>query len=338
MIYTDSKILPIPPNSGFRMDDYWVWCGSVVKDPDGKGYHMFASRWPREYPMLKGYVYLSEIVRAWSPDMMGPYKFVEKILPSGNPRDWNGRMAHNPAIVKYKDKYLLYYIASTYDFPVPSPEAVAADSKTMNKIYQKIRIGVLSLNHPAGPWKSMDKPILEPRPRKWDSQLVTNPAPCITPDGRIFLYYRSNTPEGLRIGLAVAESFEGPYERIKDSPVLEGIYVEDPFVWHNGRCFEMVAKDMTGEITGEIQSGAHFLSDDGIKWQTAKNPKAYSRTVSYTNGVTVTLGSLERPQLLLDKQRIPKCMFAAAADGPGGFCNAKNTWNIAIPLSISVKV
>jgi hypothetical protein len=25
-------------------------------------------------------------------------------------------------------------------------------------------------------------------------------------------------------------------------------------------------------------------------------------------------------------------MFAAAADGPGGFKNAKNTWNIAIPM------
>lgn len=33
-------------NSGFSMDDYWVWCGSVIKDEKGM-YHMFASRWQK---------------------------------------------------------------------------------------------------------------------------------------------------------------------------------------------------------------------------------------------------------------------------------------------------
>ncbi len=334
MFCTD-KILPVPPDSGFRMDGYWVWCGSVVKDPDGKGYHMFASRWPRTYPMLRGYVYLSEIVRAWSANMSGPYEFVEKILPDGNSSHWNGRMAHNPAIVKYKDKYLLYYIASTYDFPVPPPELVSTDLTAMNKIYHRIRIGVLSSNHPAGPWKSSGNPILEPQAGKWDHNLVTNPAPCIHPDGRIFLYYRSNPPEGLRIGLAVAEAFDGPYKRAKDCPVMEGIYIEDPFVWHNGHRFEMIAKDMTGEITGELHCGAHFLSDDGIDWQVSKHPKAYSKTIACSDGTTRTLGCLERPQLLFDDNGVPVCMFAAAADGAGGFNNAQNTWNIAIPLACS---
>lgn len=337
MFHLDEKVLPVPLNSGFRMDGYWVWCGSVVEDPDRKGYHMFASRWPKEYPMLRGYVYLSEIVHAWSPEMPGPYKFVEKVLPTGNPGDWDGRMAHNPTIVKYKEKYLLYYVASTYDFPVPSPELVEKDSDTMHEVYYRIRIGVLSADHPNGPWKSPGKPVLEPHPGKWDSQLVTNPAPCVTPDGRIFLYYRSNTPDGLRIGLAVAESFEGPYERAKDGPVLEGIYVEDPFVWHNGNGFEMIAKDMTGKITGEFHAGAHFLSDDGINWHVAEQPKAYSKTIRYSDGSTVTLGSLERPQLLFNADGIPECMFAAAADGPGGgfqFENTRNTWNIAIPISV----
>lgn len=333
MCGTYLRLGKIPKNSGFKMDDYWVWCGSVAKDPDGNGFHMFASRWPEKYPMLHGYVYLSEIVRAWSSSMLGPYKFAEKILPTGNPADWNGKMAHNPAIVEYGNKYLLYYIASTYDMPLPPPDIVAKDTKTMNTIYQRIRIGVLIANQPSGPWQSPGKPILQSRQEKWDRTLVTNPAPCIHPDGRIFLYYRSNTPDGLRIGLAVAESPEGPYERIQDEPVMQGINIEDPFVWHNGSCFEMIAKDMTGKITGEFHSGAHFLSDDGINWQVSKHPQAYSRTIKYSNGTTTTLGSLERPQLLLDRNGIPECMFAAASDGPGGFHKAKKTWNIAIPLA-----
>lgn len=326
------KMSSIPLCNGFTMDDYWVWCGSVVEDPAGDGFHMFASRWPKKYPMLKGYIYLSEIVQAWSPTMYGPYKFVEKILPTGCYSDWNGKMAHNPIIVKYKEQYLLYYIASTYDGMTPDPQDVVADNSACNDIYQRIRIGVLIANHPSGPWTSLGKPILEPRLGKWDSQIVTNPAPCILPDGKIFLYYRSNTPDGLRIGLAIAESPEGPYTRIQDEPVMQGIDVEDPFVWHNGDCFEMIAKDMTGDITGEIHAGAHFISEDGINWKTSHIPKAYSRTVKFADGTIKTMGCIERPQLLFDINKKPLCLFAATADGPGGFEKAENTWNMAIPL------
>lgn len=247
MLCTNNKMLQVPLNSGFKMDDYWVWCGSVTEAPCGNGFHMYAARWPKKYPMFEGYIYLSEIVRAWSPTMEGPYEFVERILPTGNSKDWNGRMAHNPTIVKYGNKYLLYYIASTYDIPSPKPDAVAADSKTIEAIYNRIRIGVLIADHPSGPWDSPDKPILKPRPEKWDCDIVTNPAACVHPDGRIFLYYRSNTPDGLRIGLAVAKSPKGPYIRIQNAPVMENINIEDPFVWHNGKCFEMIAKDMTGK-------------------------------------------------------------------------------------------
>ena len=296
---------------------------------------MFASRWSNRYPMFEGYIMLSEIVRAWSSMMTGPYSFTEKILPSGNSADWDGRMAHNPTVVKYGSKYLLYYIASTYEQTVPEPELVKEGSSFLNGIYQRIGIGMLIANHPTGPWKNIGKPILESRPGKWDSKLVTNPAPCITPDGTIYLYYRSNTPEGLRIGLAVAQTPEGPYERIQDDPVMQGITIEDPFVWHNGRCFEMIAKDMTGDLTGERHSGAHFESADGINWQVSDPPQAYSKTIHYTDGQTVTLGSLERPQLLLDDNNIPQCMCAAVADGPGGFRNADNTWNVVIPLTVN---
>jgi hypothetical protein len=312
------------------MDDYWVWCGSAMEEP-GVGYHLYAARWPKSYPMFEGYIFCSEIVRAFSETVTGPYRFVEQILPSGKAAEWNGKMAHNPTVIGYGDRFLLYYIASTYAQPVPTPDAL--DPKQIGGIYANIKIGLAMADHPAGPWTSLPEPILEARPGMWDHLLVTNPAPCVHPDGRIFLYYRSNTPDGLRIGLAVADSPEGPYRRIQDEPVMQGFNIEDPFVWHNGSGFEMIAKDMTGDITGEYHSGAHFSSDDGITWQTVANPKAYSREITFCDGTATILGSLERPQLLFNDSGEPACMFAAAADGPGGFRNAPNTWNIAIPLS-----
>ena len=321
------SILKTDPSLGFHMDGFWVWCGSVLKHSDG--YHMFASRWSKKHPMFEGYIFTSEIVRAYSPDPLGPYLFQETVLPTGNPADWNGRMAHNPAIRKYGDRFLLYYIASSYE--ETDPFALSDYSSLQNEVYRKIRIGLAIADSPLGPWKHLPDPVLEPVPGSWDSMVVTNPAPCVLPDGRIYLYYRSNTPDGLRLGLAVADQPEGPYRRLSSEPVLTGFNVEDPFAWHDGSRFHIWAKDMNGSITGEVHAGAHFISNDGVNWNYLE--KAYSRTIQDLNGKTINLGCLERPQLTFDANGQPEYLFAAAADGPGGFRNAFNTWNIAIPLN-----
>jgi len=321
----------IPRDGGFRMDGYWVWCGSVVEEP-GKGFHMYAARWPKSHPMFEGYLLMSEIVRAWSPVMTGPYRFIEKVLPSGDPRQWCGRMVHNPTILRYGDRYLLYFIGSTYDEEVPAADKIKERKPLLDCIYQRIGIGLAVADTPCGPWRVCARPVLEARTGGWDAAIVTNPAPCLHPDGRIFLYYRSNTPEGLRIGLAVADNPEGPYRRIQDRPVINDYHVEDPFVWHNGVEFNMLAKDISGAITGEANAGVRFVSSDGVAWSVGDPPQGYSKKVVFEDGHSELLGCLERPQLLLDDKLRPKCFFAAAADGPGHFRNAVNTWNIAIPI------
>ncbi|MFW5753059.1 MAG: hypothetical protein ACOCYV_03315, partial [Planctomycetota bacterium] len=59
------------------------------------------------------------------------------------------------------------------------------------------------------------------RPGRWDHQVVTNPAGCLRPDGRVLLYYRANTPTGCKIGVAVADDPCGPFERLREDPILE---------------------------------------------------------------------------------------------------------------------
>ncbi len=321
----------VPSDGGFRQEGYWVWCGSVVEEPGG-GFHMYASRWPKTHPMFEGYLFLSEIVRAWSPALTGPYHFRERVLPSGDPAEWCGRMVHNPAVLRYKDRYLLYFIGSTYEGEAPAPDRILSENIRRDEIYRHIRIGLAVADLPSGPWKTLSAPILEARPGCWDADVVTNPAPCVHPDGRIFLFYRSNTPGGLRIGLAVADRPEGPYRRVRDTPVLEGFNVEDPFVWHDGKRFHMLAKDMTGEITGEKIAGAHFLSGDGVDWRVAPVAKGYSRAIRWDDGRTEHLGCLERPWLFFDAAGVPRCLFAAAGDGAGSFRRARNTWNMALPI------
>jgi hypothetical protein len=298
------RLLPAPVNGGFGLNDYWVWCGSVIRGDDGRC-HMFASRWSQRYPFFEGYVIESEIVRAEADTPEGPYTFHEVVLPPRGAHFWDGRMTHNPTIHKVGDTYLLFYIGATYAGPKPDPaQVVPPGSAVHDECYQNIRIGLASAPSPLGPWQRQDTPILQPRPGKWDAKIVTNPAACCLPDGQIFLYYRSNTPDGLRIGLARARNWHSPFERLTDEPVLHfenGCHVEDPFVWYTRDGFQMIAKDMTGGLTGEVHAGVHATSPDGIHWQVLDPPKAYSRRVTWDDGRVTQQGALERPQLLIQK-------------------------------------
>ena len=305
----------------FKLEDHWVWCGSPVRD--GSLIHLYASAWSKEYPMFEGYILHSKIVHAVADKINGSYTLQSDVFPAAG----SGlQMAHNPAVRSCGNKWYMFFIGT--------PEMAECDVNNkdhINSAYNNIAIYLAESSSPAGPWKMYEKPILEASKDGWDSSIVTNPAPVILDDGRVYLYYRSNTPQGLRIGLAISDSVTGKYERYGDKPVLSGADVEDPFVWHDGKMFRMVAKDMTGELTGELHSGAKFSSADGIIWQS--EGKAYSRRVVDDNGNVTCYGSLERPQLLFDENGEPQYLFAAVADGPGGFKKAENTWNMCLEIN-----
>lgn len=338
-----SRLLPACRTPALSSPDYWIWCGSAVLGDDGR-YHLFAARWPKSLPFFSGYPLYSEIVRADADRPEGPYTVREVVLPDRGEEHWDGRMTHNPTILQHQGKFLLFYIGAT--FPGPRADAAALHAKTEAAMaqnrdaYDTIRIGLAVADSILGPWKRCDTPILHPRPGHWDSTITTNPAPCVTPDGSIYLYYRSNTQEGCRLGVSRAAApadgnwFDTRFERIRDEPIMQfanGATLEDPFVWHNGTHFEMIAKDLAGEFTPEYHGGVHGWSLDGIEWQVATHAQAYSRTIHWNDGTRTTLGSLERPQLLF-QNGAPTHLFAAAADGPGGFCNATDTWNLVMPL------
>ena len=305
----------------FKLENHWVWCGSPVRD--GGKIHLYASVWSKEYPMFEGYVLHSRIVHAVADEPGDSFNFVSDVFPAPG----SGlQMAHNPAVRKCGNKWYMFFIGT--------PETDNCDVNNSEHVYSaygKIAIYLAQSSSPAGPWSIFDKPILTASSDGWDNTIVTNPAPVILEDGRVYLYYRSNMEKQLCIGVAVAESVTGEYKRFGDKPVLPGSNVEDPFVWHDGRMFRMFAKDMTGNLTGELHAGAEFSSVDGINWQF--EGKAYSRcTVDDRNNVTC-FGSLERPQLLFDDDGYPQYLFAAVADGPGGFRNAKNTWNASFKIN-----
>ncbi len=335
------KLKPAPINGGFKMKDYWVWCGSVIQGEDGK-FHMFASRWPKYLPMHPGWIAASEIVRAVSGTPEGPYEFQEVVLPQRGAEYWDGRMSHNPHITKYKDTYILFYTGSTHPFGdvLPEEKFDLNDPRCIVGRANK-RIGIATSKSVFGPWKRMDHPILPARPGKFDSFLTSNPAPCIQGDGSVHLIYKARRYEGnshgkMTIGAAQAENYLGPYVVLNEKPVFppEVVHIEDPFIWKTGDGYALIAKDMEGGICGEVHGGIYATSTDGVDWNVFNGMKSYSRTILWNDGEIRKMGSFERPFILFQDGK-PTHIFAATADGSGGFVNAHETWNMVIPIDFT---
>src|SRR6478672_8963995 len=141
---------PAIKSGGFKMEGYILWCPSVIKV--GNTYHMFASRWPEQYG-LGGWTKYSEIVRATSNNLYGPYTFQEVVLQKREGY-WDNDRAHNPKIVKAAKKYVLYYISSA--------------NETGYAYADKI----------TGPWIRIDSVAMP----------FSNPAPLVRKNGSVYVF------------------------------------------------------------------------------------------------------------------------------------------------------
>jgi len=302
----------------FKMQNWIVWGGSVIHAVDGK-YYMYASRWPKKLSM-RAWVTNSEIVVAVSDEPEGPYEFEKVILPSRGKAHWDGMMTHNPNIHYHNGQYILFYIGTTYAFEQPK------DSIPTRLRYEEAwngkRIGVAVSSSPLGPFVRKDEPILMPRQDNWDAAITSNPAAHIHEDGSVLLIYKSapvpyperNQNRTLQFGVARAEYYLGPFERVGENNRIEfspiDTDVEDPYIWNDGEKYHLLAKCMNDSITGESQSGFLASSFDGLSWTLADQPKAYSKTVDLDDGSKVSMQKLERPQVLIQNGRPTHVFFA----------------------------
>lgn len=336
---TTFDFLPAPRKGGFRMKDYWVWCGAPILGEDGR-YHLFASRWSKDVTFMH-WVMCSEIVRAAADRPEGPYQFEEIVLA---PRDdtWDGKAAHNPAIQVHEGTYLLFYTGVHYTGERPTQAGQDGQfSPKWAEAWNNKRLGLATAPSIHGPWTRRDEPILQTRPGKWDSALTSNAAPCVHDDGSVTLVYKSANvphPEGpypgrFRMGAARASHWSQPFERLSGGPVRiddhPDLHIEDGHIWWNGKVFELLAKDMTGEMCGEAQAGIHATSPDAIHWRLSDPAKAYSRNVLFEDGEHA-FAKFERPNTLRQNGK-PTHLFGAVmekdADG-----NITDSWTCCVPV------
>lgn len=333
----------VKPDSGFRQDGWWVWGSSIVKGDDGK-FHMFVSRWPKTMLMHPGWLVASEIIHCVADEVEGPYKFSDIALGDRGSEFWDGKSAHNPKIFRRGDEYVLFYMGSTHPFEDArkNPEKITLDSPYTLVARANKRIGVATSKSPYGPWKRLDRPVLDVKPDSYYSYLVSNPAPHIAADGKVTLVFKSRRHTdkfpfytGFSLGIATADSPAGPYA-VSGNPIFgEGTAIpeaEDPYLWKDGSGFHLIFKDQLGRITGSRGFGVIANSTDGKSWELDAAPLAYTKTVTMTDGTPMTFGQMERAQGVTDARGNLTHFTFAVMDGNGGFSGGRNTWNIVVPL------
>jgi len=288
------RLQPVPADSGFRMDGYWVWGGSAIKV--GDTYHLFASRWPKKNQFPDDYFAESEIVWATSRSPLGPYRFEQVIIGERDSMYWDSNMAHNPTIHQIGDEFVLFYIGSDF--------TTLRDGS--NRLLR--RVGYATAKNIAGPWTRSEKPLVESE--------SNNPAVFVEDDQSIKMMYRD---ENLRIFAARAATFRGPFEVVSDN-VWPAARLEDFYLFRKENRYHCIAEDNEGQVTGQTRWGALLVADDfSGPWKAGEPAVVYNHTLRFGNGDSLRCDRRERPQLLFENGKITT-LLNGVYDGTNSWC------------------
>jgi beta-glucanase (GH16 family) len=320
---------PAPVAARFDDPAYYHWGGSMVRGDDGKC-HLFYSRWPRKLGH-NAWVTHSEIAHAVADTPLGPMKHQDVALPPRGQPYWDGQCTHNPNVHRFGDKYYLYYMGNTGD-------GQATD--TLNWTHRNNqRIGVAVADTPAGPWRRLDRPLIEPTPGFHDALCCSNPSVTQGPDGRYLMVYKAVGDQGplpfggpVYHGVATSDRPDGGFTK-HPTPVFvkDGVSfaAEDPYVWSHGEKYWAIVKDNAGHFTGRGKSTALFESDNGLDWRLAKHPLVATTEVRWDSGRQQTMHSLERPQLFFESGQPVVLMFAVDEDSRRDW-----SYHVRVPLGV----
>jgi hypothetical protein len=325
-----------------ELDGYYVWDCSVIKS--GGKYHMFSSRWKKEYGFACNWLFNSEIIHSVSDTPEGPYKFQNVVLPRRGRQYFDGMNTHNTCIKEYNGKFYLYYMGTTYGGEIPtSPEEMPSEYST--ETWNKKRIGLAVADDINGEFVRRDTPLLEPRDcSHWDCTITTNPSVAIMPNGKTYMIYKSRCAYArpLKLGIAVADTPDGEFTRLSDDPILdfqdENMHIEDPFIWYDEKKqkFCLIVKDDVKNgaygITGEWGSGFYAESKDCMDFEIGDDPMVYSRRVTWEDGTQRVQCNLERPSVLFDENGEPTHIFCASGSGEQPYAFEGITYVVSMAL------
>jgi len=277
--------------------DYTVWGSSPIQDEAGNT-HLFVARWPKEFAVDPGWRSHSEIAHYVAPSPEGPFRFSDIAMQGSGKDSWDKFGAHNPAIHKVGNTYVLLYIANNNPNTPPHPA--------------NQQIGMALSSSLFGPWEKVNRDGLILSPPEdtsfWNfeaSNGVNNPALLCHPSGEFYLYFKS---EGGRMGLAKSTRIEGPYKAEPNPVTSNDQTIEDGYAFLHRDQICLLTTDNHGIL--EKGGGLLWKSNDGEKFMLAEQgfftvekylgKKQLHRAKRHYGGQII---KFERPQLLLIEKK-----------------------------------
>ena len=240
--YTKLKGLERDPDGFIRRDN-----SDIIKV--GDLYYVWYSKMNQQLEPTP-----STIWYATSPD---GFTWTEKgqCVAKGEDGSWDERVVYTPGILVSDEKYYLFYTAQSLQ------QTGWEDNRP------KTYIGLCTADSPDGPWtKSPNNPILSPSDDQslFDSYRIDDSC-LIKRDGKYWLYYKGRQwlkqPTETKMGVAIAESPEGPYLKSASNPLAEGGH--EILVWPEGKGVAA----LVGMKLGEPVPFKIMYAEDGLKFK-----------------------------------------------------------------------
>jgi len=266
----------INPQGGFKMDGYHIDGASVIKGDDEK-YYLFASRKAKTTEAEQENQNNSEIVLATSLVPEGPYEFKKVVI-----NEQNGvYFPHTPHIKKFGDTYVLFFTASRNE---NGKSMVIGYATSKDLVDFQIANDFLDL-----PQNSL------------------SPSACILRDGKVLLVF---CDQENKVSVAKADNLNDGF-RLLAYDVFDGKKASNMFIFNYQSRLHIIAGDCEGAFTGELKSGFHVTSTDGINWEKADAVKAYDSALEFSDGTKKDADLRTSPQLLFNSSGKPSHLFTS---------------------------
>lgn len=312
-LFFKDRLQPISEENIFQTEGYYNWGSSIIKGDDGK-YHLFYSRWKKEYKFT-GWLTHSEVAHAMSKSPSGPWKYSETVLKGRGKGHWDAITAHNPKIKYFNNKYYLYYISTNLGGKDYTEQELIKTAQTgythpnWKILRPNQRTGVAVSSSIKGPWKRMDQPLIEPSGPI--TTLTVNPAIDQGKDGKYYLIVKGDKPNEKRFirnqAIAISDSPTGPF-KIQPKPVIDYLDTEDVSMWYDSKIDYYYGVFHAHDFIGMVSS------IDGINWKKATEYVLMPKSVPLADGSSLKPDRLERPFIYLEDDE-PRVLSLAVKKG-----------------------
>jgi len=175
------------------------------------------------------------------------------------------------------------------------------------------RIGVAVADHPLGPWRRSEKPIVDTTPGGWDHLITACPTVAQGADGIYRMIYKGvsegELPFGgsVRMGLAIARHPAGPWVKQRGNFFCEeGVQFtsDDNYLWFQDGLFRAIVKDYGSHFQTKAKEAlVLFTSPNALDWELV-SPDPVLSTFHLTIGKERKgpFHRMEQPQLVFNSK------------------------------------